>query len=987
MDGYEDKTRNPFYKNLRTRFNDVWSIAVKNNWFVCIPQRSSLRGEMNRKEFETHVLQPSKMYPGEFLTLNGRTVNIVGNEIVTKNGFAENRKVRIIYTEEYKDEQNEKMKCHLLHLGCPLEGGVDAPSGSEEMSRPVIQQFVALLKSYPEHESVFLRLNDFIKETKTYFNFEKGRPLHNRMENFVRHEMEYATATLLNSPCFYHLNKSARKKQSVQISQVLESYIMDGIHDVVFQWVKKEEEEHDLELTKILNGMMSWNQNDLDMQIEFQCPQDEAVNEFLKLSRCRTPLEKMLCLNTTHTLINRAVERNLTSRYLDIGAHQMTTDDLLDQLIFVIIAAAKQSRLKSDLAANIKYVQRFHLLNVNTTVLGYNQANLEVAIGWFLLKRRTVEKPLWAMNKTMGNSNDNINNNNNRNDNTINNIGNNSKNTTPSRRRRSRNNTPNSKNNTPKSKTNNLHDGTAGANSNERQNGVNNGDAAAGMHKTSGGIKKSNNKNGNIIFPSPDIPGEAYLLGKSGLMTAEEERKSSPLISQCAGEAQQLECGGQFFVKLDSKGYVWTWGVPNCGRLGWHGIDKRKQKLLDDEKQNHSPTYLTSGFDSLSMNHAEEEYASNVVDTKPTLIPSLRSVYIVEISCGTHHTVVRARNGTLFAWGDNRSGQLGVGTTEHDTSHPIKVDLTSCTNPKMTSISCGSSHTLAISADGSIISWGKGGSGRLGTGNVADSGIPTIVNRTTDGYALGIATNVVGGWSHSIVILQTGHAYSWGCGADGRLGVGSYSDQRYPCKVVLFGDKPVKKKINNERSNNLSPSSFEHVEDMFGTPTTSDAYNQPAYALSEREQPLDIKIGRVAAGYSHTIFLTVKGTVFATGSGVSGQLGIVDINGNNESICVVPRPIHLNQIVIDVACGDHHSALLTNDGKLLTWGLNKTNACGLNFKKKLKNEGGANMRNEDKIIPLEQFSPVESIVFTNANKKPMRLSAGSDTTIIIVEKV
>ena len=36
---------------------------------------------------------------------------------------------------------------------------------------------------------------------------------------------------------------------------------------------------------------------------------------------------------------------------------------------------------------------------------------------------------------------------------------------------------------------------------------------------------------------------------------------------------------------------------------------------------------------------------------------------------------------------------------------------------------------------------------------------------------------------------------------------------------------------------------------------------------------------------------------------------------------------------------------------------------------------------------MEQFSPVESIVFTNVNKKPMRLSAGSDTTIIIVEKV
>ena len=109
MEGYEDKSRNPFYKCLRTRFHDVWSTAVQNNWFVCIPQRSSLRGEMSKKDFETHVLQPSKLYPGEFLTLNGRTVNIVGNEILTKAGFLETRKVRIIYTEEFKDEQNEKL--------------------------------------------------------------------------------------------------------------------------------------------------------------------------------------------------------------------------------------------------------------------------------------------------------------------------------------------------------------------------------------------------------------------------------------------------------------------------------------------------------------------------------------------------------------------------------------------------------------------------------------------------------------------------------------------------------------------------------------------------------------------------------------------------------------------------------------------------------------------------------------------------------------
>ena len=365
-------------------------------------------------------------------------------------------------------------------------------------------------------------------------------------------------------------------------------------------------------------------------------------------------------------------------------------------------------------------------------------------------------------------------------------------------------------------------------------------------------------------------------------------------------------------------------------------------------------------------------------------------MYIVEISCGTHHTVVRARNGALFAWGDNRSGQLGVGTTDHDTTHPIKVDLTNCTNPKMTAIACGSSHTLAISADGSIISWGKGGSGRLGTGSIVDSGTPMTVNRTTDGYQIGVATKVVGGWSHSVVVMQNGNALSWGCGADGRLGVGSYSDQRYPCRIVFFGEKSVQTKYDKMHPN-ASPSSFEHVEDMFGTPTSSEAYNQPAYALAEREQPLNIKVKLVAAGYSHTIFLTSTGNVFAAGSGISGQLGIIGSNGNAETTCVVPRPVCLppNVRVIDIACGDHHSAALTDEGKLLAWGLNKTNACGqLHTNDHISNASqyAYNVDEDKTTIPLEVFQPTESRAFSRMEKRALGLSAGSDTTIVIVKK-
>ena len=109
------------------------------------------------------------------------------------------------------------------------------------MNRAVIQKIIGMLRSYPEHESVFLRLNEFIAETKEYFDFYKGRPLHPKFEDFVQFEMQYACETFLNSSCFRNLQKSSRKRQRAQLLQVLESYIMEGIHDVVFKWIAKED--------------------------------------------------------------------------------------------------------------------------------------------------------------------------------------------------------------------------------------------------------------------------------------------------------------------------------------------------------------------------------------------------------------------------------------------------------------------------------------------------------------------------------------------------------------------------------------------------------------------------------------------------------------------------------------------------------------------------------------------------------------------------
>lgn len=122
--GYEDIARNTFFQTFVAKHNDLYQLALQNNWFVCIPQKSSLRGVISRKDFETHVLKPSKTFPGEFITFNGRTVNIVGNEIVTKAGFPTGRTAKILFSEEHAGSAFENSgKFHILHLGRPLSSG------------------------------------------------------------------------------------------------------------------------------------------------------------------------------------------------------------------------------------------------------------------------------------------------------------------------------------------------------------------------------------------------------------------------------------------------------------------------------------------------------------------------------------------------------------------------------------------------------------------------------------------------------------------------------------------------------------------------------------------------------------------------------------------------------------------------------------------------------------------------------------------------
>ena len=150
-------------------------------------------------------------------------------------------------------------------------------------------------------------------------------------------------------------------------------------------------------------------------------------------------------------------------------------------------------------------------------------------------------------------------------------------------------------------------------------------------------------------------------------------------------------------------------------------------------------------------------------------------------------------DGSLYCWGENDQGQMGIGTRctygsyidgcngVEGVSNPTPVQLPPSRNA--TAVSLGGSHACAIMDDGSVWCWGNNHEGQLGVGNTSNSGswryTPNRVLTPTGVSASAIAT----GREHSCMVATDGRAFCWGYGDSGRLGTGNQNTQIVPTQV------------------------------------------------------------------------------------------------------------------------------------------------------------------------------------------------------------
>lgn len=141
----------------------------------------------------------------------------------------------------------------------------------------------------------------------------------------------------------------------------------------------------------------------------------------------------------------------------------------------------------------------------------------------------------------------------------------------------------------------------------------------------------------------------------------------------------------------------------------------------------------------------------------------------VAISAGVSFSMALLADGTVWCWGLDDKGQLGDGTGGAAYNH---IPVQAGTFSNAIAISAGSSHALALLDDGTVMAWGQGGSGELGN-NASSNEFSPVQVEVSGGSALNDVVKIDAGGNHSLALLDNGDVYVWGGNLNGQLGIGT----------------------------------------------------------------------------------------------------------------------------------------------------------------------------------------------------------------------
>jgi alpha-tubulin suppressor-like RCC1 family protein len=340
---------------------------------------------------------------------------------------------------------------------------------------------------------------------------------------------------------------------------------------------------------------------------------------------------------------------------------------------------------------------------------------------------------------------------------------------------------------------------------------------------------------GNSYTTAIRTDGSLYVWGRNDLGQLGDGttiNKSSPV--QIGSSSWTKVSTNQFHTTaIDINGGLWAWGQNSDGQLGDFSLENKS-----------SPVQVSSSINTYT------------------------SWKTISTQTG-HFLAIKASDSSLWAWGRNNAGQLGIGT-QVNVSIPTKVG-----NSSWSAVSAGASYSSGITTNGSLFTWGVNNNGQLGDNTVVSKSSPVQIGSLS-------WTIISSGLRRTMGTTTDGSLYAWGLNTSGQLGDGTTVDKFFPSKVAV------------------SPVSIGSIPDKcFGSQYWIKGTDGYLYGsgLNERGQLIDGSLNNKST--------FDKGTISNVSKFVKGILS------------------NLNPTVLA-----EFYTIIKNDGSLWTWGYNELGQLG-----------------------------------------------------------
>ena len=452
-------------------------------------------------------------------------------------------------------------------------------------------------------------------------------------------------------------------------------------------------------------------------------------------------------------------------------------------------------------------------------------------------------------------------------------------------------------------------------------------------------------------------------------------------------------------IVLTADGTVWTWG-EHTGRttnnLNPHLVDTDTRFTAISVGWNNfiaiaRDRTVWTWMDTFSydFNHVEDLrnaiiILGRTVDDKnpadrPGQVPGLTGAF--QLGASTQNAVITDTG--VWAWGFNREGQLGNGTTNRD---PTESVITRFANPNGTpadfhyvNVALDYSHAALIGSDGEVYTCGRNDHGELGNGTILTYGIRfplpikawRPVDRDLTKVLFGEARNIGGpyrafdGWHatsprHKLGTValtiqytykgipqpdETSHRFTY-TGDTATVTFKTEHGSPIPSQQVIVGDtarRPDDPATDDGWTFNgwfQDDKPYDFTQPISGDMTLTARWGR--WKADPAQGPwrggTDVRIDtptapvrftQVSAGQSHSLAVGSDGNLYAWGNNTNGQLG----NGtttNQTTATKATTPTGTGTGFIQTAAGGSHSMALDRDGNIWTWGDNNPQRLGRN---------------------------------------------------------